>query len=195
MKRLLILGAALLTSACATTYGELGGFWDDGGVTAQQITQDRYRIVSRGNGATEHGTIHDFAMLRAAETVRGACRTHFIVEQGEDHTEVEEVVTPETTTTTVEKVKQKDGTFKKVLHTTHTPESTSIVVRPGADLYIKALAVGPGERAPEGAVSADEVLAHVSPRVKRRKNAQPFVPPVCEGQTLATAGQAPAASH
>ena len=189
MKRFLIIGAALMGSACATTYGELGGdFWDDGGVTAQRITQDRYRIVSRGNGSTEHGTIHDFAMLRAAETVRGACLTHFIVEQGEDRTKVEESVSPATTTTTVEKVKQKDGTLKKVEHTTHTPESTSIVVRPGADLYIKALALRPGEKAPEGAVSAEEVLAHVTPRVKRRKNAPPFVPPVCEGQTLVAAG-------
>lgn len=181
MKRLLILGAAaMLTSACATTYGELGGsWWDDGGVTAERLTDDRYRIVSRGNGATEHGTIHDFAMLRAAETVRGACLTHFIVEQGEDRTRVEESVTPATSTTTVEKVKQKDGTFKTVKRTEHTPESIDIIVRPGADLYIRALAVAPGERAPEGAVSADEVLGFVGPRVKRRKDAGPFTAPVC----------------
>jgi hypothetical protein len=185
VKRLLILGAALLCSACATTYGDLGGFWDDGGVAAERLSTDRYRIVSRGNGATEHGTIHDFAMLRAAETVRGACLTHFVVEQGEDRTRVEESVTPASTVTTVEKVKQKDGTFKKVEHTTHTPESTSIIIRPGADLYIRAMALKPGERAPEGAVSADEVLAFVGPRVKRRKNAPPFTPPVCEGATLA----------
>ena len=182
VKRFLIIGAALMGSACATTYGELGGdFWDDGGVTAQRITQDRYRIVSRGNGSTEHGTIHDFAMLRAAETVRGACLTHFIVEQGEDRTKVEESVSPATTTTTVEKVKQKDGTFKKVERTEHTPESTSIVVRPGADLYIRAVAVRSGEAPPEGAVDAEEVLSFVGPRVKRRKDQAPFVPPVCAG--------------
>lgn len=182
MKRVLILSAALLTSACATTYGELGGdFWDDGGVTAERLTGDRYRIVSRGNGATEHGTIHDFAMLRAAETVRGVCLTHFIVEQGDDRTRVEESVTPATTTTTVEKVKQKDGTFKRVERTEHTPESVDIIVRPGADLYIRALAVRPGEAPPEGAVAAEEVLAFVGPRVKRRKDAQAFIPPACGG--------------
>jgi hypothetical protein len=130
-------------------------------------------------------------MLRAAETVRGACLTHFIVEQGEDHTKVEEVVTPESTVTTTERVKQKDGTFKTVRHTTHTPESTSVTVRPGADLYIRALALRPGEKAPEGAVSAEEVLAFVSPRVQRRKNAPPFVAPVCAGQVLATGPAAP----
>jgi hypothetical protein len=135
--------------------------------------------VSRGNGATEHGTIHDFAMLRAAETVRGACMTHFVVEQGEDRTEAEESVSPATETRTVEKVKQKDGSIKEVEHVTYTPESTSLIVRPGADLYIRALAVRPGERAPQGAVSAEEVLAYVGPRVQRRKNALPFVPPVC----------------
>ena len=187
MKRFLIIGAALLGSACATTYGELGGLMDDG-VTAQRLTQDTFRIVSRGNGATEHGTVHDFAMLRAAETVRSACLTHFIVEQGEDRTEVEESVTPESTTTTVEKVKQKDGTFKKVERVVHTPESTSVTVRPGADLYIRALAVRPGETPPAGAVSAEEVLTFVGPRVQRRRNAPPFVAPVCEGRTLAAVG-------
>jgi hypothetical protein len=187
VKRLILLGAALMTTACATTYGELGGFWDEGGVTAQQLTRDTYRIVSRGNGATEHGTIHDFAMLRAAETVRGACMTHFVVEQGEDRTQAEESVSPATETRTVEQVKQKDGSFKKVEHVTYTPESTSLIVRPGADLYIRALALRPGERPPQGAISADEVLAFVGPRVQRRKNAQPFVPPAC-GQALADAG-------
>ncbi|MBW3616859.1 MAG: hypothetical protein KY446_03765 [Proteobacteria bacterium] len=183
MKRFLIVGAALLTSACATTYGELGGLMDDG-VTAQRLTGDSYRIVSRGNGATEHGAVHDFAMLRAAETVRRACLTHFIVERGEDRTEVEETATPESTTITVEKVKQKDGTSKAVERVEHTPGSTSLSVRPGADLYIRALAVRPGETPPPGAVSADEVLTFVGPRVKRRKNAPSFVPPVCDGQAF-----------
>ena len=189
MKRLILIGAAaLLTSACATTYGELGGFWDEGGVTAQRLTQDTYRIVSRGNGATEHGTIHDYAMLRAAETVREACMTHFIVEQGEDRTEAEESVTPATETRMTEKVKQKDGTFKEVEQVTYTPASTSLVVRPGADLYIRGLAVRPGETPPPGAVSAEEVLAFVGPRVQRRRNAQPFVPPPC-GTELAASGR------
>lgn len=182
MKRLLIIGATLLTSACATTYGELGGLMDDG-VTAQRLTADTYRIVSRGNGATEPGTVHDHAMLRAAETVRGACFTHFIVEQGEDRTTVDESITPATTTHTVEKVKQKDGTFKKVERVEHTPESTSITVRPGADLYIRALALRPGQTPPQGAVAADEILGFVGSRVQRRRNAPPFMPPVCGDPT------------
>jgi hypothetical protein len=178
VKRFLIIGAALLGSACATTYGELGGLMDDG-VTAQRLTADTYRIVSRGNGATEPGTVHDHAMLRAAETVRSACFTHFIVEQGEDRTTVDESVTPATTTHTVEKVKQKDGTFKKVERVEHTPESTSVTVRPGADLYIRALAVGAGQAPPPGAVAADEVLGFVGSRVERRRGAPPFTPPLC----------------
>lgn len=186
MKRLLIIGAALTASACAATYGEMGGL-GLGGVTAERLSNDRYRIVSRGNGATEAGTVHDHAMLRAAETVRGACLTHFVVEEGQDRTEVEESVTPESTTTTVEKVKQKDGTFKKVEHVQHTPASTSIIVRPGADLYIRALSVGSGERAPEGAVSADEVLAFVGTRIQRGRKTPPFIPPTC-GPTLAAVG-------
>lgn len=186
VKRLLILGAALLGSACATPYGELGGLLNDG-VTAQRLTSDTYRIVSRGNGATEPGTVHDHAMLRAAETVRSACFTHFIVEQGEDRTTVDESVTPATTTHTVEQVKQKDGSFKEVERVEHTPESTSVTVRPGADLYIRALAVRPGGTPPPGAVSADEVLGFIGARIQRRRGAPPFTPPVC-GPTQSARG-------
>ena len=171
----LIIGLALLTSACATTYGDIG-FWGDG-VAADQMSSDTFRIRSRGNGATEHATIEDYALLRAAETVKGACFTHFVVLDGADRTEVEEDVTPaHRTKTTVEKV--VDGKKVKTVERTFHPETRSITIRPGQDLVVRGLRLS-GDAAPDAAISADEVLTHVSPRVERRKNAPPPLFPDC----------------
>src|SRR3712207_4445103 len=101
LKRAALLAAlALSTSACATAYGELGQGWMDDGVAADQLGRDTFRIRSRGNGMTEHALVEDYALLRAAETVRSACLTHFVVLEGADRTEVEEDYTPETETVT-----------------------------------------------------------------------------------------------
>jgi hypothetical protein len=185
VKRLLIIGAALLASACATPYGEIGGLMDDG-VTADRLTSDRYRIRSRLNEWSDPAMVGDYALLRAAETVRASCGTHFIVEGDEDRTEVEENYTPASTTHTREKVKGKDGKVTVVERVEHTDESWSVSIRPGADFYVRALTIAPGARAPEGAIPADEVLAHVGARVKRKKNAPVFIPPVCPGDVLAS---------
>ena len=179
MRRILIIGAALLASACSTTYGEIG-FWGDG-VAADQLADDTFRIRSRGNEQTEHATVDDFALLKAAETVKGACFTHFVVVDGADRTVVDETVTPETWTTTVIE-KEVDGKKVKVKERSYTPATHSISIRPGQDLVVRGLRVSGA--APDEAFSADEIIAFVSPRVERRKNAPPPVFPEC-GQQLA----------
>lgn len=63
-----LLGALALAS-CATKYQEMGF---TGGVAAQQITSDTYRIVARGNGYTGNTAIQDYALLKAAETTIAA---------------------------------------------------------------------------------------------------------------------------
>ena len=172
----LIIGLALLTSACATTYGDIG-FWGDG-VAADQMSADTFRIRSRGNGSTEHATVEDYAVLRAAEAVKGACFTHFVVLDGADRTEVDESVTPaHWTSKTVEK--EVDGEKVKVVRRTFHPETRSVTIRPGQDLVVRGLAIAGGAPAPEEAISADEVIWHVGPRVERRKDAPPPVFPEC----------------
>ena len=172
----LIIGLALLTSACGTTYGDIG-FWGDG-VAADQMASDTFRIRSRGNGATEHATIEDYALLRAAETVKGACFTHFVVLDGADRTTVEEDVTPaHWTTTKVEK--EVDGKKVQTIERTYHPEARSVTVRPGQDLVVRGLTLASGDAAPPEAMSADEIIWHVGPRVERRKNAPPPVFPDC----------------
>lgn len=190
MRRVLLAGAALLMlSGCATTYGEIDGMWGDG-VTADRLTADTYRIRSRLNESTDPDLVQDFALLRAAETARGVCGTHFIVEGGDDRTLVTEGYTPASETRTIEQVKDKAGkVVKEVEHVTRTEESYSTGVRPGADLYIRVLSLGSGARPPEGALSADEVITHVGARVKRRRGDRPFIPPFCPEQPAAVASR------
>ena len=176
-RAILASALALATSACATAYGELGGLMNDG-VAAEQISADTFRIRSRGNEWTEGATVEDYALLRAAETVRGACMTHFLVVDGADRTEIEETVHPaEWVKTYQEKV--IDGKKERVETRSFTPAHTSISIRPGQDLVVRGLAVRAGEAPPAEAVSADEVLAYVGGRVKRRKNAPQPVFPMC----------------
>ncbi|HEX8569735.1 MAG TPA: hypothetical protein VF699_07410 [Caulobacteraceae bacterium] len=186
IKTTAIAGLALLTSACATTYGEIG-FWGEG-VAADPISSDTFRIRSRGNGATEHATIEDYAMLRAAEAVKSACFTHFVVLDGADRTTVDEDVTPAHWTKTVVE-KEVDGKKVKTVDRTYHPETRSITIRPGQDLVVRGLALRQGEPAPEEAISADEIIWHVGPRVERRKNAPPPVFPDC-GSVTAGSGAA-----
>jgi len=174
----LMLALALSTSACATAYGELGRGWMDDGVAADQLGRDTFRIRSRGNAMTEHALVEDLALLRAAETVKGACMTHFVVLEGADRTEVDESYSPEQETITWEE-KVVDGKKVRVQRRTVVPRHTAVSVRPGQDLVVKGLAVPPGEAPPAEAVSADEILAYVSPRVKRRKDAPPPIFPAC----------------
>ena len=173
----LMLALALATSACATAYGEIGGFLDDG-VSADRLSGDTFRIRSRGNGMTEHGTVEDYALLRAAETVRMNCMTHFVVLDGADRTEVSETVTPAEWVKTYEE-KVVDGKKTRVETRTYRPESVSVSIRPGQDLVVRGLVVPDGAEAPDEAIAADEVLTYVGSRVKRKKDAPLPLFPAC----------------
>jgi hypothetical protein len=104
--------------------------------------------------------------------------THFVVLEGADRTVVEENVTPEEWTETVEE-KVVDGKKQKVKSRSYTPASVSISIRPGQDLIVRGLRVTANQSPPVEAVSAEEILTYVSPRVKRRKSAPPPVFPSC----------------
>lgn len=82
---------------CATKYQEIGL---TGGVEAQQIAADTYRIVRHGNASTGSNTIKDYALLKAAETARATGATHFAVVSAENANRTETIVTPGTASTT-----------------------------------------------------------------------------------------------
>ena len=82
---------------CATKYQEMGF---SGGVAAQQITADTWRIQSRGNAYTGASTVQDYVLLKAAETTQAAGGTHFQIVSAADASRASTFVTPGSSTTT-----------------------------------------------------------------------------------------------
>ena len=61
---LVVVAAAVMLASGATQYGDMGY---TGGVRADQMTANPYRIVSRGNGFSDSTQVADFAIRKAAE--------------------------------------------------------------------------------------------------------------------------------
>lgn len=146
MKFIAVLASAILLSACSTPYQEMGLA---GGVTAQQVTANTYRIVSRGNSYASGTTIQDFTMLKAAETAKSRGATHFAIISERDASHVGQTVMLDP---------DVGGGVTGSITTN---------VKPGQDTHIRILTIAPGQSAPAGAVSADEVIEYVGKRVKR----------------------------
>src|SRR5262245_46186575 len=98
MRKLAIVTLCAALSGCATKYQEMGF---TGGVAAQQITADTWRIQSRGNAYTGAATVQDFVLLKAAETATAAGATHFQIINAADASRSSTIVTPGATTTTL----------------------------------------------------------------------------------------------
>jgi hypothetical protein len=129
-----------------------------GGVVAQQITANTFRIVARGNGYTAATTIQDYAILKAAETTKQAGGTHFAIISANDASSAGQVVVPGQAYTSV---------VGNAAYTTYTPATAHQFVRPGQDVYIRVLTVVAGQTPPRGVFSADEIIRFVGGRVKR----------------------------
>lgn len=67
--RLVVLAISLSLIGCATKYQDMGF---SGGVAAEQVTADTWRIVARGNAYTGGTRIQDFVLMKAAETTKAA---------------------------------------------------------------------------------------------------------------------------
>ncbi|CFX36342.1 conserved exported protein of unknown function [Candidatus Filomicrobium marinum] len=147
--------ALFLLGGCSTPYQEMGFA---GGVGAQQMTSDTFRISARGNGYTGRTQVQDYLMLKAAETTTQHGGTHFIVIDAADASGTSQIVTGGTATTTYN---------HNVATTNYTPPMVHNVFKPGQDAYIRILNIGPGQPVPGGAVSASEIIQFVGSRVKR----------------------------
>ena len=90
--------AAVILSGCATKYQEMGF---TGGVVAEPVMTDVYRIVARGNGYTSPDKVQDFALMKAAETTLAVGGTYFVVVNEIDRTKVDVGQTPGTAQTNV----------------------------------------------------------------------------------------------
>ena len=149
------LSIVLVLAGCSTKYQEMGF---SGGVSAQQMIADTFRIVARGNGHTDTTTIRDYAMLSAAETTKKSGGTHFILIGGEDASRVGQIDMPGSSRTTFS---------GNTASTTYSPAESIPVFKPGQDIYIRVLTLKPGEIAPEGAIAAEEIIHFVGKRVDR----------------------------
>jgi hypothetical protein len=105
---------------CATKYQDMGF---TGGVAAEQMTADTWRIRTRGNAYTSGATVQDFVFLKAAETTQAAAGTHFQIISAGDASRPSTIVTPGTSTTTV---------VGRQAFTTSSPGSVDTVIKPGS---------------------------------------------------------------
>ena len=148
-----VVGLTLM--GCGTKYQDMGFA---GGVAAQQMSADVFRIEARGNSYTGKNTVQDYMLLKAAETTKSAGKTHFILINSADASATTSIVDEGTATTTF---------IGNTAHTTYSPATVSHYFKPGADAYIRVMSVVPGKEIPAGAVSADEIIQFVGARVKR----------------------------
>lgn len=154
MRVLAIFVVAACLAGCATKYQDMGF---TGGVAAEQVMADTWRIRARGNAYTGNATIQDYVLLKAAETTQAAAGTHFQIISSADASRASTIVSGGGTTTTV------------VGNQAFTSGSTAVadtVIRPGQDVYIRVLKLTPGQQA-QGVFSATEIIQFTGPRVKR----------------------------
>lgn len=144
-----------LLIGCATPYQDMSF---SGGVAAQQMTANTFRIVARGNGYTGATRVQDYLMLKAAETTLQNGGTHFVGISASDASGTSQIVTGGTSQT------QFVG---NTAYTTYSPPVVSNVFKPGEDAYIRVLNVPSGAQPPPGAISASEIVQFVGARVKK----------------------------
>ncbi|MHB0772309.1 CC0125/CC1285 family lipoprotein [Bradyrhizobium sp. 1.29L] len=154
MRWIVIAGVCLALGGCGTKYQEMGF---TGGVAAQQMTADTWRIQSRGNAYTNSATVQDYVLLKAAETAQAAGGTHFQIISAADASRASTIVSPGTSNTTF---------VGNQAFTTTSPGSVDTVIRPGQDVYVRVLKLPPGPT-PQGVYSAQEIIQFVGSRVER----------------------------
>ena len=73
LSRLTILFAALVLTACATpTPYKPADSQGEAGYSDQRLTENRVRVIFRGNSATLRETVENYLLLRSAEVTREA---------------------------------------------------------------------------------------------------------------------------
>jgi hypothetical protein len=154
MCKLGIVALCVALCGCATKYQEMGF---SGGVAAQQITADTFRIQARGNAYTNSAMVQDYVLLKAAETTQASGGTYFQIVSAADASRASTFVTPGSSTTTL---------VGNTAFTTTSPGSVDTVIKPGQDVYVRVLKTTPNVPTP-GVYSAGEIIQFIGPRVQR----------------------------
>jgi hypothetical protein len=153
-KALSAMAVSLALAACATKYQEMGF---SGGVAAEPVMTDVYRIVARGNGYTTPDRVQDFALMKAAETTLGAGGNYFVIINEADRTNVATGQTPGFAQTNV---------VGHTAFTTYTPGATYNTVKPGEAVLIRVLRLAANQPAPPGAFPAQDIVNTIGPRLR-----------------------------
>lgn len=154
MRLFVVAALTLLLAGCATKYQDMGF---TGGVAAEQISSDTWRILARGNGYTSSETVQDYVLLKAAETTQTQGGTHFVIVGENQANQAVQITTGGSATTSV---------VGNTAYTSYSPPVTSTMIKPGQNVYIKVVRLGPGQQA-QGAISAAEIIQFTGARVKR----------------------------
>lgn len=154
LRLMAIVACSCLLASCATKYQDMGF---TGGVSAQPVMTDVYRIQARGNAYTGSAAVQDFYLLKAAETTLAAGGSHFLIMGAENQTRVSTEQTSGFANT---------SRVGNTAITTYTPGSTYNVIKPGQDVMIKVLRIRAGETPPQGAFPADDLVRTIGPRLK-----------------------------
>ena len=154
MRVVIAFATAACLTACATKYQEMGY---SGGVAAEQITSDTWRIKARGNAYTGGTRVQDFVLMKAAETTKAAGGTFFVIGSSQDASSQGAITTPGTAHTTF---------VGNSARTTFSPGDVHTYVKPGQDAYVRVLRLPPGAQPPPGALNAEEVIRFVGPRLQ-----------------------------
>lgn len=155
MKKLIgITALGLLLASCATKYGDMGYA---GGVKAEQVTSDIWRVVARGNGYTASSKVQDFVLLKSAELTLAQGGTHFVIAGSQDAASVGVITTPGSSTV---------NRIGNTAFITTNPGYSETVVKPGQDAYVRILKVGAGQQPVPGAFNAAEIDKIVGARLR-----------------------------
>lgn len=127
--------AALLASGCSLPFDGIGA-----GGSEQRVSAAIYRIAVPATGLPDRTSVHDYTLLKAAETTKRIGGTHFMVISGADV--------------------QPAG-----LPPMASPAPNSGAVPYAA--YIKVLTLDPAEIAPSGALSVEETLHFLGKRPEK----------------------------
>ena len=144
-----VLSAGLALAGCAARNGNMEF---SGGVAAEQMSADVFRIKSSGNVRTED------VLLIAAETTKGAGATHFKLISANDASPQVDFTTPGSVTPSV---------GGRPADSSNPSATTSATIKPGRDAYIRVLRLAPGQQPPGGAFAVDEIMQFVGRRGKR----------------------------
>jgi hypothetical protein len=165
MRILISAISALALAGCATAYGEMGL---SGGVAAERMSADTFRIKSRANHFTDKTVAADYALLQAAEAAASACFSHFQIVDSDNRTTKNNWVSPSTSTSSWSS-NYNGGRVSGSRSTVYTPGQEFTFVQPGVDLYIQGVNLTAGYRPSPNLFSVQDVITYTGGRVTRSK--------------------------